>query len=99
MPTNKRQRNVSQRIQYQHESNNNNNHAAIFVPATSSTAEIVSYAKPAEIYVYARKRPLLLSEIDFYDTISVPDNKRIVIAENKANVDCTSLLKKVNNVL
>ncbi|CAF1231475.1 unnamed protein product [Adineta ricciae] len=94
VPTNKRQRNVSQRIQYQHESNNNNNHAAIFVPSTSSTAEIVSYAKPAEIYVYARKRPLLLSEIDFYDTISVPDNKRIVIAENKANVDCTSLLKK-----
>jgi len=71
------------------------NHASIFVPSSHTTTDAISYAKPAEIYVYARKRPLLLSEIDFYDSISVPDNKHILIAENKANLDCTSLLKKV----
>jgi hypothetical protein len=27
--------------------------------------------------------------------IAVPDNKRIIITENKANLDCTPLLKKV----
>lgn len=57
---------------------------------------MVSYAKPAEIYVYARKRPLLSNEIHFEDAISVPDNKRLLIAENKSNLDCTPLLKKVS---
>ncbi|CAF1528080.1 unnamed protein product, partial [Adineta steineri] len=93
VPTNKRQRNVSHRNHYQHEAVQN--HSSIFVPSHTSTNDIISYAKPAEIYVYARKRPLLLSEIDFYDTISVLDNKHLIIAENKANVDCTSSLKKV----
>ncbi|CAF3748329.1 unnamed protein product [Adineta steineri] len=92
VPTNKRQRNVSHRNHYQHEAVQN--HSSIFVPSHTSTNDIISYAKPAEIYVYARKRPLLLSEIDFYDTISVLDNKHLIIAENKANVDCTSSLKK-----
>ncbi|CAF0793299.1 unnamed protein product [Adineta ricciae] len=56
--------------------------------------ETNSYGKPAEIYVYARKRPLLPSETNFEDIIAVPDDKRIIIAENKANLDCTPLLKK-----
>ncbi|UJR28875.1 hypothetical protein I4U23_010097 [Adineta vaga] len=92
VPTNKRQRNASQRIHYQHESTGN--HSSIFVSSNTNATESISYEKPAEIYVYARKRPLLLSEIDFYDTISVPDNKHIIIGENKANVDGTSSLKK-----
>ncbi|UJR20732.1 hypothetical protein I4U23_023851 [Adineta vaga] len=58
------------------------------------TTDTISYAKPAEIYVYARKRPLLSSETTFEDVIAIPDNKRIIITENKANLDCTPLLKK-----
>ncbi|CAF3497184.1 unnamed protein product [Rotaria sp. Silwood1] len=92
VPTNKRQRNASHHVHYQHEKNSN--HTSIFVPSSHSTTDLVSYAKPAEIYVFARKRPLLSNEINFHDIISVPDNKRIIIAENKANLDCTPLLKK-----
>ncbi|CAF2554581.1 unnamed protein product [Rotaria sp. Silwood2] len=92
VPTNKHQRNTPHHVHYQHEKNSN--HASVFVPSSHSTTDIISYAKPAEIYVFARKRPLLSNEINFHDTISVPDNKRIIIAENKANLDCTQLLKK-----
>ncbi|CAF2168879.1 unnamed protein product [Rotaria magnacalcarata] len=92
VPTNKRQRNTSHRVHYQNE--RNLNHATIFTSSSQSTKDFVSYAKPAEIYVYARKRPLLTNEINFQDTISVPDNRRIIITENKANLDCTPLLKK-----
>ena len=67
-------------------------HGSIFVYRTNDT---ISSAKAAEIYVYARKRPLLSSENNFQDMITVPDNKRIIISENKANLDCTPLLKKV----
>ena len=81
VPTNRRQR--------------NNNHESIFVSSPRHAHDGISYAKPAEIYVYARKRPLLSTENNFQDSIAVPDNKRIIIAENKANLDCTPLLKKV----
>lgn len=60
--------------------------------------DTISYAKPAEIYVYARKRPLLPTEMNFQDAITVPDNKRILITENKSNLDCTPLLKKVEKI-
>ncbi|CAF3544250.1 unnamed protein product [Rotaria sordida] len=92
IPTNKRQQNTSHHVHYQHEKNLNQ--TSIFVPSSHSTTDIISYAKPAEIYVFARKRPLLSNEIHFHDIISVPDNKRIIITENKANLDCTPLLKK-----
>ena len=71
------------------------NHGSFFVSSPRHNNDMTSYAKPAEIYVYARKRPLLPAESNFQDTIAVPDNKRIIITENKANLDCTPLLKKV----
>lgn len=68
----------------------------MFASSSHHNTDAISYAKPAEIYVYARKRPLLSSEKTFEDTIVVPDNQRVIIAENKANLDCTPLLKKVS---
>jgi hypothetical protein len=93
IPTSKRQQNSSHRVHYQHETNFN--HPSIFVPSSHSQNDVISYAKPAEIYVYARKRPLLSSETNFHDTISIPDNKHIIMSENKSNLDCTPLLKQV----
>lgn len=55
----------------------------------------MSYAKPAEIYVYARKRPLLSNETNLRDVISAPDNKHLIMLETKSNIDSTPLLKKV----
>lgn len=69
----------------------------MYVSSPRHSHDVSSYGKPAEIYVYARKRPLLPTESNFQDVISVPDNKRIIIAENKANLDCTPLLKKVKS--
>ncbi len=94
MPKNKQQqRNSPQRVRYQHETNFN--HPPVFAPSSHHSTDSISYAKPAEIYVYARKRPLLSSETNFRDIISVPDNKRMIMSENKSNLDCTPLLKKV----
>ncbi|CAF3394742.1 unnamed protein product [Rotaria sp. Silwood1] len=92
IPSNKRPRNISYRANYHFSSNMH--HGSIFVSSSHHTNDIISYGKPAEIYVYARKRPLLSTESNFQDMISVPDNKRIIISENKANLDCTPLLKK-----
>ncbi|CAF3919812.1 unnamed protein product [Rotaria sp. Silwood2] len=92
IPSNKRSRNISYRANYQFSSKIH--HGSIFVSSSHHTNDTVSYAKPAEIYVYARKRPLLSTESNFQDSIAVPDNKRIIISENKANLDCTPLLKK-----
>ncbi|CAF1214547.1 unnamed protein product [Didymodactylos carnosus] len=66
----------------------------IFSPSRGGSNISTSYAKPAEIYVYARKRPLLSTETNFNDAIITPDPKRMIITEQKANLDCTSLLKK-----
>lgn len=87
VPTNRRSRNTSHRTSFHHNS--------IFVSSPRHPTDPNSYGKPAEIYVYARKRPLLPAETNFQDTITVPDNKRIIITENKANLDSTPLLKKV----
>ena len=38
---------------------------------------------------------MLATEGNFQDAITVPDNKRILVAESKANLDCSPLLKKV----
>ncbi|CAF0902470.1 unnamed protein product [Rotaria sordida] len=92
IPSNKRSRNISYRANYQFSSNIHHN--SIFVSSSHNTNDIISYGKPAEIYVYARKRPLLSTESNFQDTITVLDNKHIIISENKANLDCTPLLKK-----
>ncbi len=87
IPTNRRPRNTSHRTSF--------HHGSIFVSSPRHANDLSSYGKPAEIYVYARKRPLLSNETNFQDTIAVSDNKRIIITENKANLDCTPLLKKV----
>ena len=80
-------------FRYQHDTNFN--HPSVFTPSSHHPNESISYAKPAEIYVYARKRPLLSSESNFRDTISIPDNKHMIMIENKSNLDSTPLLKKV----
>ena len=69
----------------------------MFTVSSRNAPEVVSYAKPAEIYVYARKRPLLSSEITFEDIITIPNNKSLILAENKSNLDSTPLLKKVSD--
>jgi hypothetical protein len=33
--------------------------------------------------------------MNLHDTISAPDNKHLIISENKSNLDCTPLIKKV----
>ena len=93
VPNQANKRNSNHRVHYQHESNGK--HGSIFVSSSHKESDVISYAKPAEIYVYARKRPLLSSESNFQDAISIPNNKHIIIAQNKANLDCTPLLKKV----
>ncbi|CAF4178972.1 unnamed protein product [Rotaria socialis] len=92
IPSNRRARNSPYRATHQFTSNSH--HGSIFASSSHHASDTISYAKPAEIYVYARKRPLLSTESNFQDAITVPDNKRIIIAENKANLDCTPLLKK-----
>jgi hypothetical protein len=87
IPTNRRSRNTSHRSSF--------HNGSIFVSSPRHHNDTISYGKPAEIYVYARKRPLLSTESNFQDTIAAPDNKRIIITENKANLDCSPLLKKV----
>ena len=73
----------------------NHHHGSIFGSSSHPTNDTTSYAKPAEIYVYARKRPLLSTETKFQDVITVPDQKRIIVAESKTNLDCSPLLKRV----
>ncbi|CAF1553373.1 unnamed protein product [Adineta steineri] len=93
IPTSRRSRSNTHRSNFQQETNYH--HSPLFVSSPRHTTDTISYAKPAEIYVYARKRPLLSNETNFEDTVTVPDNKRVIITENKANLDCTPLLKKV----
>ena len=93
MPTNKRTQSSVVRVHYQNE--NHSHQPSVFVSSSHNQFDSASYAKPAEIYVYARKRPLLANEIKFRDTILVPDSKNMLIEEHKSNLDCTPLLKKV----
>ncbi|CAF0858388.1 unnamed protein product [Adineta steineri] len=92
IPTSRRSRSNTHRSNFQQETNYH--HSPLFVSSPRHATDTISYAKPAEIYVYARKRPLLSNETNFEDTVTVPDNKRVIITENKANLDCTPLLKK-----
>ena len=94
VPVHRRSKTAPQRGYFQQDSPNH--HGGIFVSASHQPNETITYGKPAEIYVYARKRPLLATEGNFQDAITVPDSKRILVAENKANLDCSPLLKKVS---
>lgn len=96
VPGTKQQETTNNRSHYENETNHPRQ-SSVFINSSRNSGDSVSFSKPAEIYVYARKRPLLSSEVSFQDIISVANNKTLIIAENKANLDSTPLLKKVND--
>ncbi|CAF0805376.1 unnamed protein product [Didymodactylos carnosus] len=91
IPTAKRARSAPYRTFTQQDSVSS---SKIFSSNVDGMTTSTLYAKPAEIYVYARKRPLLSTETNFNDGIIVPDQKRMIIAEKKSNLDRSPLLKK-----
>lgn len=88
VPSPKRSRPFSHSGQHQQ-------HASLLASSFHQSHDLISYDKPAEIYVYARKRPLLSAVANFRDTINVTDPQHMNIAENKANLDGTSFIKQV----
>jgi hypothetical protein len=94
LPKQEQHRNSVLRTDHVHESNCR--HGSVFAQSTANHTDRISYGKPAEIYVYARKRPLLSNEKNLADIITTVNSKHMIIAENKFNLDSTPLLKKVS---